>query len=44
MIDNFDTGAIDEKYFKTTVTVCISITFYCWIFALNGKIKIVDFQ
>ena len=45
LIDNFGTefecGPVDAEYFKATVSVCTSTTFYRWVFGFNGKIKIV---
>ena len=45
LIDNFgvdfDVEVIDNEYFKATVSVCASVTFYRWVFGFNGKIKIL---
>ncbi len=32
---------IDDQYFKTTVRVCTSPTFYRWVFGWNGDMKIL---
>ncbi len=45
LIDNFGTDfkseAVDNEHFKATINVCISTTFYRWVFGFNGKIKII---
>ena len=41
---DFGTEAIDDEYFKATVSVCTSTTFYRWVFGFNGKIRIVGPQ
>ena len=44
IIDKFGNSinaeALDKGKFRTTVSVCLSPTFYRWIFYWNGKIKI----
>lgn len=48
LIDNFGTDfeseVVDDEYFKATVSVCTSTTFYRWVFGFTGKIKIVGSQ
>lgn len=41
---NFKVEAIDEESFKATVSVCVSTTFYSWVFGFNGKIRIMGPQ
>lgn len=41
---DFGTEAMDDEYFKATVSVCTSTTFYRWVFGFNGKIRIVGPQ
>ena len=36
------TEIVDEEHFKVTVTVGLSSTFYGWLFASRGKIKILS--
>ena len=47
-IDNFgtdfETEVVGDEYFKATVSVCTSTTFYRWVFGFNGKIKILGPQ
>ncbi|MFZ2539231.1 MAG: WYL domain-containing protein [Oscillospiraceae bacterium] len=46
MIDRFgesvETEIIDDEYFKATVDVTITPTFYAWIFKFAGNIKILS--
>lgn len=39
--ENVTTSIVDGKHFMATVTVCLSPTFYGWIFSFTGKMKIV---
>lgn len=41
---DFESKAIDDEYFKATVSVCTSTTFYRWVFGFSGKINIVGPQ
>ena len=45
LIDNFGVDfkvqAINDEFFKATVSVCTSATFYSWIFGFNGKMRIM---
>lgn len=41
---DFESEAIDDEYFKATVNVCTSTTFYRWVFGFSGKINIVGPQ
>lgn len=46
IIDRFgesvQTETVDSGHFKITVTVALSTNFYAWVFASNGKIKILS--
>lgn len=48
IIDRFgesvQTETVDNGHFKITVTVALSTNFYAWVFASNGKIRILSPQ
>jgi len=48
IIDRFgesvQTETVDNGHFKITVTVSLSTNFYAWVFASNGKIRILSPQ
>jgi len=45
IIDYFGKGAktraVDKEHFRAEVSVCVSPTFFRWVFGWNGKIKIL---
>lgn len=45
IIDYFGKGAktsvIDKEHFRAEVSVCVSLTFFRWVFGWNGKIRII---